>query len=145
MPGFHHGELLWTHDQLATCWSGPLLADGKAWVIDEDGDLSIFALSREKQLIAEIAMNSPGYTNLAAANETLYVATKTQLVAIGSGEFPKPNGVMPSCPGVEIELVGVTPTQLPLRRAGGSMGRSSKEPVTGRAGRRSRMTGIDSR
>lgn len=104
------GELLWTHDQLATCWSGPLLADGKAWVIDEDGDLSIFALSREKQLIAEIAMNSPGYTNFAAANQTLYVATKTQLVAIGSEEFPKPNGVTAKLPGgLEIELVGVTP------------------------------------
>lgn len=108
------GELLWTHDQLATCWSGPLLADGKAWVIDEDGDLSIFALSREKELIAEIAMNSPGYTNFAAANQTLYVATKTQLVAIGSGEFPKPNGVTAKLPGgLEIELVGVTPNAAP--------------------------------
>lgn len=119
------GELLWTHDQLANCWSGPLLADGKAWIIDEDGDLSIFALSREKQLIAEIAMNSPGYTNLAAANQTLYVATKTQLVAIGSGAFPKLNGVTAKLPGgLEIELVGVTPNAAPTSegwRADGSL------------------------
>jgi protocatechuate 3,4-dioxygenase beta subunit len=119
------GELLWTHDQLATCWSGPLLADGKAWVIDEDGDLSIFALSREKQLLAEIAMNSPGYTNLAAANQTLYVATKTQLVAIGSGEFPQPNGVTAKLHGgLEIELVGITPNAAPTSegwRADGSL------------------------
>ena len=119
------GELLWTHDQLATCWSGPLLADGKAWVIDEDGDLSIFALSRDKQLLAEIAMNSPGYTNVAAANQTLYVATKTQLVAIGSGRFPQPDGVTAKLSGgLEIELVGVTPNAAPTSegwRADGSL------------------------
>ncbi len=108
------GKLLWSHDLLGASDSGPLIADGKAWVIDDDGDLLIFALSREKQLLAEHHLDSLGYTNLAAANETLYVATKTQLVAIGSGDFPQPGRVSAKLPsGLEIELVGVTPNSAP--------------------------------
>ncbi|MBL8814469.1 MAG: PQQ-binding-like beta-propeller repeat protein [Planctomyces sp.] len=78
------GKPLWTHDLMAPCYSGPLIADGKAWMIDEDGDLSIFAVARQKQLLAEITMSTSGYTNLAAANQSLYVATKTHLVAISA-------------------------------------------------------------
>jgi beta-lactamase regulating signal transducer with metallopeptidase domain len=118
------GHGLWSYDQFAAAWSGPLLADGKVWTIDEDGDLTIFALARQKQLLAEHNVNASGFTNFAAANETLYVATKSQLVAIGSGKFPEPGGVTAKLPGgLEIELVGITPNAAPTSegwRADGS-------------------------
>ncbi|RLS52997.1 MAG: hypothetical protein DWH91_15345 [Planctomycetota bacterium] len=119
------GKLLWSHDLWAASPCGPLIADGKVWVIDEDGDLTIFALARQKQILAEHKVEKSGHANLAAANQTLYLATKTQLVAIGSGEFPKPNGVTAKLPGgLEIELVGVTPNAAPTSegwRADGSL------------------------
>ncbi len=108
------GKRLWSHVLLAASDSGPLIADGKAWIIDEDGTLSIFAISREKQLLAEHHLNSPGYTNLAAANETLYVATKTQLLAIGN--VPKAKPLVAKLPGgLEVELVGVTKNFAPSK------------------------------
>ena len=81
----HTGQPLWTHDLLAATWSTPLIADGKIYVCDEDGDIAIFRLARTKQLIAELNLENSIYGTPAAANETLFVGTKTRLYAIHQG------------------------------------------------------------
>lgn len=76
------GEGYWTHDLLAECWSSPLIADGKIYVGDAEGRVTVFALSKEKNLLAENDMGNAVYTTPVVANGVLYVANKTHLFAI---------------------------------------------------------------
>lgn len=78
------GKIVWKHDLFAAVWGSPLLADGKIYVGDEDGDICIMAQGREKKIIAEINMGDSIYTTPSAANGVLYVTTNTKLYALGS-------------------------------------------------------------
>ena len=82
------GKPLWTHDMLAASWGSPLIADGKVYIGDEDGDISIFRLSREKDLLAEINMGNSVYSTPIAVGDTLYIANKSHLFAIKQGATP---------------------------------------------------------
>lgn len=83
------GKVHWTYDMLAAIWAGPLLADAKIYVADEDGDVCVFELSAQQKLLAENNMQEPIYGTPVAVDDTLYIATASHLVAIGktgSGE-----------------------------------------------------------
>jgi outer membrane protein assembly factor BamB len=82
------GKPLWTHDMLAASWGSPLIADGKVYIGDEDGDISVFRLSREKDLLAEINMGNSVYSTPIAVGDTLYIANKSHLFAIKQGATP---------------------------------------------------------
>ena len=82
------GKPYWTYDMLAASWGSPLLVDSKVYVGDEDGDVSIFKLSKEMELIAEINMGNSVYSTPIAANETLYIANRSHLFAIKEGAKP---------------------------------------------------------
>ena len=73
---------------LAASWGSPLIADGKVYVGDEDGDISIFALSKEKNLLGEISMGNSVYSTPIFAGDTLYIANKSHLFAIRAGAKP---------------------------------------------------------
>lgn len=79
------GKALWTHDMLAASWASPLIVDGKVYMGDEDGDILIFKLATEKELIAEINMGSSLYSTPVVANNVLFIASKDELFAIQPG------------------------------------------------------------
>jgi outer membrane protein assembly factor BamB len=76
------GERYWTHDMLAASWASPLIVDGKVYIGDEDGDISIFELSSKANLINEINMGSSVYSTPVVANGVLYISNKDHLFAI---------------------------------------------------------------
>ena len=76
------GEVYWTHDMLATMWGGPLLADGKVYIGDEDGDVAIFRLGKEFELIGEINVGNSVYSSPVAVGSMLYISTRSHLFAI---------------------------------------------------------------
>jgi outer membrane protein assembly factor BamB len=96
------GKRHWVSDHLAAGWSTPLIADGRLYSCDEDGDVAIFHLSAdpakagilakrdpmEKDFyqtvnpLLEINMGSSIYCNPVAANGVLYITTKGHLFAI---------------------------------------------------------------
>lgn len=78
------GKPLWTHDVLAAIWSSPLVADGKVYVGDEEGKVTVLKLSRTKRVLREIRMPNAVYSTPIAAGGVLYVAAKTHLFAIGA-------------------------------------------------------------
>jgi outer membrane protein assembly factor BamB len=100
------GRLHWTCDMLAACWTTPLIADGRLFVTDEDGDISVFRPSAdpnqagmaakpdqngkinplEFQPVIEINMGSSVYCTPIAANGVLYIANKHHLFAIQGAE-----------------------------------------------------------
>ena len=78
------GEVCWTHDLMSETWSSPLAADGRVYMADADGKITIFKLSKAKTILAEIEMGRMIYSTPVAAGGVLYVATKTHLFAIGA-------------------------------------------------------------
>lgn len=76
------GRVHWTHDMLAAVWGSPLIADGKIYLGDEDGDVAVFACSAQKKLLAENPMNNSVYSSPVALGGILYVSTKSHLLTI---------------------------------------------------------------
>ena len=88
------GKVHWSFDMLAQAWGSPLIVEGKVYIGDEDGDVSIFPLTsdRDKALIevdeelkpalGEINMKNSVYSTPVVANNVLYIANKTHLFAI---------------------------------------------------------------
>ena len=75
------GKLYWTHDMKAHMWGSTLVADGKVYVGDEDGDLTILAASKEKKLISECNLGAPVYSTPVVANGVIYIASNAHLYA----------------------------------------------------------------
>jgi outer membrane protein assembly factor BamB len=84
------GKPHWTHDMLAASWGSPLIADGKVYIGDEDGDITIFKLGTEPEVVAEINMGNSIYSTPIAVGDTLYIANKSHLFAIREGATPAP-------------------------------------------------------
>jgi outer membrane protein assembly factor BamB len=76
------GAEQWSHDMKATVWGSPLVADGKVYIGDSDGDLVVFAVAKEKKVLAEVSFNGAIESAPVAANGVLYVATPAHLYAI---------------------------------------------------------------
>ena len=93
VAGFLHaldletGAELWRHDTFAAVWGSALVADGRVFLGDEDGELSVLAAGREKKLLAEVPFDSAIYGTPVAKDGVLYVLTSNRLHAIG-----KPTG-----------------------------------------------------
>lgn len=89
--GFFHaldaktGEVLWVHDMFAAMWSSAFVVDGKVYLGDEDGDITIFQHGREKKVLNEINMGSSVYSTAITANGTIYFMTRNNLYAIQQG------------------------------------------------------------
>lgn len=84
------GTLHWRHDLRAHVWGSTLVADGKVYIGDEDGDLAVFAASKEKKLLSETNLGAPVYSTPVVANGTLYIASNSHLFAFGGDSKPTP-------------------------------------------------------
>ena len=76
------GQPHWTYDMLAACWGSALVVDGKVYIGDEDGDVSVFEHGKELVEIAEINMGNSVYSTPIVANNILYISNRTHLFAI---------------------------------------------------------------
>lgn len=82
------GKLVWKHDMKAHVWGSTLVADGKVYLGDEDGDFIIMAAAREKKVLHETNLHAPIYSTPMVANGVLYVATQTHLYALSAPNKP---------------------------------------------------------
>jgi outer membrane protein assembly factor BamB len=78
----HTGKLFWTHDMKAHMWGSTLVADGKVYTGDEDGDIVILAATKEKKVLFETNLGAPVYSTPIVANGVLYIASNTHLYAL---------------------------------------------------------------
>jgi outer membrane protein assembly factor BamB len=76
------GKEVWNYDTLAAVWGSPLVADGKVYLGDEDGDLAVLQAGEELKVISEIYMGSAIYGTPVAANGVLYIMNRHELYAI---------------------------------------------------------------
>jgi hypothetical protein len=75
----------WTHDMFSAAWGSVLIVDNKVYVGDEDGDITIFELSKKVNVIAENNMINSIYTTPIVASNTLFISNKSTLFALKSG------------------------------------------------------------
>ena len=83
------GKPLWTHDMFAAVWASPLIADGKLYLGDEDGDVVVMQPGNTAKVIAEMNMGSSVYATVTPANGTLFIMNRNQLWAIAEGASRK--------------------------------------------------------
>jgi outer membrane protein assembly factor BamB len=76
------GQEIWSHDLLAAVWGSPMVADGKVYIGDEDGDVAVFAHGKQKKVLAEMNMGSAVYATVVPAHGTLFLNNRSQLFAI---------------------------------------------------------------
>jgi outer membrane protein assembly factor BamB len=83
------GKPYWTHDLLAAVWASPMVVDNKLYIGDEDGDITVLALGKEKKVISEMNMGSSVYATVTPANGTLFIMNRNELWAIAEGASRK--------------------------------------------------------
>ena len=79
------GQHYWTYDLFAAVWGSTLVADGKVYLGDEDGDVAIFKASKKMELLSEPNLGSAIYTTPIANNGVLFIATRNRLFALKKG------------------------------------------------------------
>ena len=93
------GKVHWTYDMLSQTWGSPLIVEGKVYIGDEEGDVSIFRHSADPNVAmkddggeklpyyGEIEMENSVYSTPIVAGNVLYIANKSQLFAIDQHEI----------------------------------------------------------
>jgi outer membrane protein assembly factor BamB len=76
------GKVHWTHDTASNIWGSTLAADGKVYIGNESGYLSVLAAAEKKKLLEEVEFSAPIYSSPVVANGVLYVGTQTHLYAM---------------------------------------------------------------
>ncbi len=97
------GKAHWTYDMLAASWASPLIVENHVYIGDEDGDITIFELSKEMKILSKEPNGDPGpinmstavYTTPVVANNTLFIANRNQLFCIKPGTKSKVEKPMP--------------------------------------------------
>jgi outer membrane protein assembly factor BamB len=76
------GQPHWTHDMFAAVWGSPLVVEGRVYLGDEDGDITILQAGRELKVLGEMNMGSSVYSTPVPANGTLFINGRNQLFAL---------------------------------------------------------------
>ena len=66
----------------AAMWSSTLVADGKVYLGDEDGDVVVMQHGKEKKVLAEMNMGSAVYATPVPAHGVLFINNRNQLFAL---------------------------------------------------------------
>jgi outer membrane protein assembly factor BamB len=78
------GAPYWTFDMLAAVWGSPLVADGKVFLGDEDGDVIVLQAGKTMKKLAEMNVGNAVYSTPVAANGVLYVMSRSRLFAVAA-------------------------------------------------------------
>lgn len=76
------GHRYWAHDLSAQVFGDPLIVDRKIYVGDDNGNVTVFKLSKTLELLATREMNQQIISPPVFANKTLYIQTMSTLHAI---------------------------------------------------------------
>jgi outer membrane protein assembly factor BamB len=63
-------------------WASPLVADGKVYLGDEDGDLVVLKHGKTMEKLFEGNLGSSVYGTVVAANGALFIMNRNQLICL---------------------------------------------------------------
>lgn len=90
------GQVYWVHDMFAAVWGSTMVADGKVYLGDEDGDVVILQAGKEKKVLREINMGSSVYCSPVPANGALFIVNRNELFSISQGASAAPASAAPA-------------------------------------------------
>jgi outer membrane protein assembly factor BamB len=70
---------------LAAVWASPFVADGKLYLGDEDGDVTVLKLGKKKEVLGETNFGQAVYATPFAKDGVLYLLSRNQLWAFAEG------------------------------------------------------------
>jgi outer membrane protein assembly factor BamB len=79
------GQRYWVHDMFSESWGSPLVVEGKVYIGDADGDVTVFQVGKEKKILSEFNVGNAIYTSPVVANNVLYIANRSTLFAASEG------------------------------------------------------------
>jgi len=82
------GKKYWVFDTKGHIWSSPLVADGKVYLGNEEGELNILAHGKEMKKLATVEFPAPIMSSPVAANGQLLVTTMTHLYCFDENAKP---------------------------------------------------------
>ena len=80
------GKPYWKHDMFAAIWGSPMVIDGKVYLGDEDGDVTVLAADKAMKVIAENNMGSSVYSTAVPANGAIFLVNRNQLFSIAEAK-----------------------------------------------------------
>src|SRR5262244_118217 len=80
------GEVYWVHDMFAAVWGSTLVVDGRVYLGDEDGDVTVLQAGKEKKVLAEMNMGSAVYATPVPAHGALFLNNRNQLFALATAK-----------------------------------------------------------
>ena len=80
------GKPYWKHDMFAAIWGSPIVIDGKVYLGDEDGDVTVLNADKTMKVIAENNMGSSVYSTATPANGAIVLVNRNQLFSIAESK-----------------------------------------------------------
>ena len=81
------GTLSWKHDMLAAVLCSPMVADGKVYLGDEDGAVTVFAEGKTKKLLSESNMGAAVSATVHLKGGVLYTLGRNRVFAIKEPKY----------------------------------------------------------
>jgi outer membrane protein assembly factor BamB len=81
---FETGRRYYEADVMAAIWGSPMVADGKVFIGNEDGLISVFNTGKELKMAKMIEFPSSIYSTPTIANGVMFVSDRSQLYAIST-------------------------------------------------------------
>jgi len=82
------GKQFWKYDTKGHIWASPVVADGKVYLGNEEGELFVLAEGKELKELAHIEFPASLKSSVVPANGGLYVTTETHLYCFKEGGKP---------------------------------------------------------
>ena len=90
------GKPHWKYDTYAAIWGSPYVVDGKVYLGDEEGQVTVLRAAKKLTKLAVNELDDSVYTTPVAANGVLYVANRRMLYAIAPGPASAPVDTKPT-------------------------------------------------
>jgi outer membrane protein assembly factor BamB len=79
------GKPYWIYNSEGAIWGSPLVADGKVYVGNEDGDVAVLRAARKLEVLSKVNMGSAVFSTAVARDGVLYITSRSKLFALAEG------------------------------------------------------------
>src|ERR1700724_1651863 len=79
------GKPYWVYNSYGAIWGSPLVADGKVYIGNEDGDVAVLRAARQREVVSKVNLGSAVFSTAVAQDGVLYIASRSKLFAIAEG------------------------------------------------------------